>query len=109
MSEGVLLTLALLSSATGLSWLALAMETHWKQVHTTPAPGRGKTRLLRLLGCLALLVSLSLCLSVDHPSMAALVWIMTLALSALMIALVLAWRPGLLRLLPVGARQACSG
>lgn len=109
MSESLLLALALLCSAAGLGWLALAMETHWKQVHTAPVPGRGRTLLLRVLGCVALLVSLGLCLRVDHPTMAALVWIMTLALSALMIALVLALRPRLLRLLPAGTRQACSG
>ena len=105
MSEGALLTLALLCSAAGAGWMALAMETHWKQVqvHTAPVPDRGKARLLRVLGGLALSASLGLCLSVDHPSMAALVWIMTLAASALLIALTLAWRPRLLRVLPVGA------
>jgi hypothetical protein len=52
--------------------------------------------LLRGLGATALAASLALCLAVDHVSMASLVWVMTLAASALVVALTLSFRPGAL-------------
>lgn len=52
-----------------------------------------------MLGTLALLASLVLCLMADHPSMAALVWVMLLAFGAACVALLLAWRAVLLRCL----------
>lgn len=93
MPESALLAGALLCSFIGLGWLALAMEAHWQQVRPTPAPAAGTARLLRTLGALALAASLALCLAADHPSMAALVWVMSLAVAALSLALLLAWRP----------------
>lgn len=106
MPESLLLALVLLCSAVGMGWLALAMETHWTQVHPSAVPGASRSRMLRVRGSIALLLSFGLCLLADHPSIAAVVWIMTLALSALLIALTLAWRPRLLRVLPVGALRA---
>ena len=50
-------------------------------------------RALRLLGTVGLGASLALCLAVDHASMAALVWVMGLAASALAVAFTLTWRP----------------
>jgi Protein of unknown function (DUF3325) len=51
---------------------------------------------LRVLGALAITGSLLLCLRADHPGMAALVWIMALALAAMMVAFTLSWRPRVL-------------
>jgi hypothetical protein len=91
--QALLLAAALACSALGLAWLALAMEVHWAQVREAlPAPARVQ-RALRVLGAAALAVSLVLCLRADHPSMAALVWVMSLAAGALLVALALAWRP----------------
>ena len=45
----------------------------------------------------ALLASLLLCLRADHASMAVLVWVMSLAAAALLVAFTLAWRPHWLR------------
>lgn len=93
MPESLLLAAALLSAFVGLGWLALAKEPHWQQARATPAPSRGTVLLLRLLGAAALAASLLLCLAADHPTMAALVWVMALAVSAIGVAMLLAWRP----------------
>jgi hypothetical protein len=88
---GWLLAAALVACLAGMGWLALGMDVHARQ-----AWGRGlspvETRSLRGLGWLALAAGLGLCLRVDHPSMAALVWVMALAGSALAVAFVLAWQ-----------------
>jgi len=88
-----MLVAALLCSVAGLAWLALAMEVHWQQVRGPQAPARRTRLVLRLLGATALAASLLLCLRVDHGSMAALVWVMGLAASALLVAFTLSWRP----------------
>jgi hypothetical protein len=93
MPDAMMLAAALAASVLGMAWLALAMETHWEQVRgTAPLPAR-TVRALRLLGAAGLAASLALCLAVDHASMAALVWVMGLAASALAVAFTLSWRP----------------
>lgn len=99
MVQGLWLAAALLCGLAGFGWLALAMDTHWEQVRgPQPAPAR-TVRQLRTLGWLALAASLACSLAADHPTMAALVWIMALAVGALGTAFALAWRPRVLRLL----------
>ncbi|MFT4241644.1 MAG: DUF3325 domain-containing protein [Acidovorax sp.] len=95
MREAALLAAALLACTLGMAWLALAMQAHWAQVRPD-APQRGVLR-LRVLGILALIASLVLCVAADHASMAVLVWVMALAAAALVVAMVLAWRPHWLR------------
>lgn len=102
MSEILLYVLAFAASVIGFAWLALAMESHWSQVrgtHHVPA-----VRALRVLGVSALAASLALCLAADHPSMAALVWIMALTTGALVVTFTLSWRPRLLTPLVAWAR-----
>ncbi|MBT9494008.1 MAG: DUF3325 domain-containing protein [Paucibacter sp.] len=99
MVESAMLAGAALAAVLGFAWLALAMDTHWQQVHgqgATPALSR---RLLRVMGSLLLAASLVLCLQADHASMAVLVWAMLLAGAAVLIAFVLAWQPQWLRLI----------
>ena len=103
MSELSWLIAATALSLSGMAWLALAMEVHWGQVMHRPASQAPRTRqLLRGLGALALLLSLLACLMADRPSMAALVWIMLMAGSAVAVALTLSWRPRGLRALAIG-------
>ncbi|HEY6124751.1 MAG TPA: DUF3325 domain-containing protein [Steroidobacteraceae bacterium] len=87
------LFLALLLSFAGLALFALAMERHWRQLRATQPLTAATSRTLRIAGVVALISSLVLCLSVDHASMASLVWIMTMAVSAFVLAMLLAWRP----------------
>ncbi|MFW2372874.1 MAG: DUF3325 domain-containing protein [Gammaproteobacteria bacterium] len=93
-------TLWLIAAASlmllGMGWLALAMETHWKQVYDIKNV-KPKQTLLRSIGWLAILASAICCLQADHASMAVLVWIMLLACSAVMVALTLSRIPMLLR------------
>lgn len=95
--DNLLLTAAAVLCVSGMAWLALAMDVHWKQVNKNPQSTQ-TVKVLRILGYAALFVSLVCCLAVDHATMASLVWIMLLAGSALSVALTLSWRPRLLRL-----------
>lgn len=99
MVKGLLLSAAFAASTCGMAWLALAMDEHWRQVTGDAAPGPIATRVLRVLGTSALLASAALCFAADHASMAVLVWVMTLAAAALVVAFTLAWRPQRLALL----------
>lgn len=92
-----MLSAAALLTLLGFAWLALAMDTHWEQVHGREGPVRGTQRLLRWLGSAALLLSFLCCLRADHASMAVLVWAMLLAGAAVAVAMTLSWRPTLLR------------
>ena len=91
----LLLAVATVLCVLGFAWLALAMDVHWKQVRSD-RPSQSTAKLLRILGGVALFVSLVLCLMTDHPSMASLVWVMLLAAAALIIAFTFTWRPRLL-------------
>jgi Protein of unknown function (DUF3325) len=93
MPEALRLFFALLSSTCGMAWFALAMNVHWQQVRGEAQLLRTRVIALRITGVLAFGVSLWLCLGVDHVSMAALVWVMSLAAAALIVAFMLSWRP----------------
>jgi hypothetical protein len=98
MSEALWLLLAAALAFCGMAWLALAMAVHWGQVMHRPADqARATRRGLRWAGAGALGLSLLACLTVDRPSMAALVWVMLLAGNALLVAMALSWRPQWLR------------
>jgi hypothetical protein len=83
----------------GMGWFALAMDAHWQQARGPSLPGVSTKRLLRVLGAIALALSMWACFVADHPTMAPLVWIMGLALSAALIAVILAWWPRMLAVL----------
>lgn len=96
MVESALHASASLCCVLGMAWLALAMKTHWQQVRSRQALPPKAQRRLRLLGATAIGSSLLLCLGADHPSMAVLVWVLTLAAGALSVAFTLTWRPSVL-------------
>jgi hypothetical protein len=76
-----------------MAWLALAMKVHWRQARGDREQRPTATRSLRVAGAASLAASLVLCLSADHPTLASLVWIMMLSASALIVAMLLAYRP----------------
>lgn len=91
MSETLWLLMAAALSLSGMAWLALAMDVHWAQVMHQPAEAAADTRQVRrVLGAVALPLSLLACLMADRPSMAVLVWVMLLAGSAATVAMLLA-------------------
>lgn len=96
-TTGLLLAGAALAAVAGCAWLALAMAVHWQQVQGSATPPAGTRRALRVLGAASLAVSATLCFLADRPSMASLVWIMLMTGGAVTVALVLAWKPALLR------------
>lgn len=97
-SAAWLLLAALLICVVGMGWLALSMQVHALQVWGA-VPSPAMTRVLRVLGTSGLAIALWLCFMADHISMAVLVWVMTLAGSALLIAFTLAWRASWLQVL----------
>lgn len=97
MSDPLPLAGAMLLDMAGFAWLALAMDTHWKQVRGGGKPTPAARALLRVAGGVAFLLSLVLCNLPDHATIAALVWVMSLTASALAVACALTWRPALLR------------
>lgn len=103
--DNFLLLAAIMLCVSGMAWLALAMDVHWKQVNSGALPAQS-VRSLRVTGYSALFGSLVCCLVVDHATMASLVWIMLLAGSALTIAFTLSWRPHWLRVFAVPFARA---
>lgn len=93
MSDPFLLAVAVLLNVAGFGWLALAMDTHWKQVRGSSAPAPGARLLLRVAGAIALMLSWALCNLPDHATIASLVWVMALTAGALAVAFTLTWRP----------------
>jgi hypothetical protein len=100
--------LALLSSFCGMAWFALAISQHFERVLGPGARLRARPLVLRALGCVALFISLVACFFADHPTMAPLVWVMTLTLAALGVAFTLALRPRLLVPLAIGLKETAS-
>jgi hypothetical protein len=102
-----MLLAAIISNVLGLAWLALSMDSHWRQVRGGQPLTRQSVVALRTLGALALAISLFLCLRADHVTMAPLVWVMALAAAALVVAFTLAWRPRFL--VPLVAWLSANG
>lgn len=96
MPDALMLLVALIVTVAGMAWLALSMESHWEQVRGAASCPAATVKSLRILGALALLSSLVLCLLVDSASMAALVWVMSVAFAAVTVAFTLTWRPAAL-------------
>lgn len=105
MSAPLLLALAAFCAFAGLAWLALAMDVHWEHVHAGVTPPARTRRKLRALGAAGISGSALLCALADTPAMALLVWVMLLAVAALLVLCALAWRPRWLRALWPAARQ----
>jgi hypothetical protein len=92
MVDASLLFLSFVCAYVGMGWLALGMKPHWTQVRGRSRHGQRAGR-LRLLGATALLCSLAASLAADHPSIAFLVWVMTMSAAALSIAMTLSYAP----------------
>jgi hypothetical protein len=102
MAEALLLFAAFACAVCGMACCALAIQPHAVQVRGSQLDRAG-VRKLRMRGALALAGSLALCLAADHVSMAALVWVMMLSVSAVLLAFLLAYRPRALCFLLSGA------
>ncbi len=105
--SALLLSAALLCSFAGMGWLALSMQVHARQAWGG-VPTSSISHVLRGMGVAGLIAALLLCLSVDHASMASLVWVMSLAGAALFNAFLLSWRPHYLRVLAPWVRTSRS-
>ena len=99
MPDSLMLLAALLACVLGMGWFALSMDVHWAQVRGDARRSPALVKTLRFGGAGALLASLILCLAVDSPSIAVLVWFMALAGATLAIAFTLTWRASVLGML----------
>jgi hypothetical protein len=110
MVDPALRGLSFVCAYCGMGWLALGMKPHWRQVREKSGPRQLSVGRFRLLGGSALLLSLITCLAADHPSMASLVWVMTMSVSALSVAMTLSYAPRALRWLTavVGGTRATA-
>lgn len=97
MDKWMALAGAAVASLAGFTWLALAMQAHWKQVYGNTEAGQRTRLALRVLGAAGLLIAGTLCFAADRPSMAILVWLMLMASSAVAVTFTLSWKPQLLR------------
>lgn len=98
MLETLCIAISVLLSLVGMAWLALSMDVHWAQARQISlAESKPPRKLLKALGCSALLLSLALCLVADRPSMAALVWVMLMTGAAVSIAWGLSKKPQALK------------
>ncbi len=86
------LLMALLATFAASGCLALAMEPHWRQMFGARLQPQSAPIVLRIVGAALLLASLLLCLRVDHPTMAGLVFVMLLAVCAVAVAMLLAFK-----------------
>ena len=96
MSEAIWLIAAGSFSILGMSWLALAMKTHWQQLMDDQS-NMPCSSLLRCMGFGALAASGMCCLMADYASIAMLVWVMLGASAAFCVALILSQSPKLLK------------
>jgi len=97
MTDGTLLSLALMVSVGGMAAFALTIEAHWRQLLGARARTRRAIGSLRLLGAALLVVALLLCATADPVSMAVVVWTMLLTVSAATVAALLTLQAELAR------------
>lgn len=98
MNDALWLIAAFITLLTGMGWFALSMQIHWEQVFNMTAR-KSPRWLLRIQGCVALLMSAVFCGIADHPSMAVLVWVLLLSAAAFVVAMLLSGYPVVLRIL----------
>ena len=86
MSDGVLLSLALLAAIIGMAGFAAANDMHWRQIFRGRPQSATARTACQIFGTLLLGLSFALCAMADPVSMALLVWPMLLGIAAAVIA-----------------------
>lgn len=97
MSEALLLAGVFAAGLLAFAMLALSQARHWRQVADAAPPAGGRIRAMRALGAALLGLAYALALWRDGPSFGTLLWVTALSVSALAVAVSLAWRPRALR------------
>lgn len=92
MVDGLLLLAVFACAYTGMAWLALSQERHWRAVRGG-TPARSRIRRLRLGGALWLLLSLAWALLRDAAHFGVPLWVMALIAGGFAVALALTWKP----------------
>lgn len=95
----VWLIIAIILMFLAMSWLALSLPNHWKQVRS----GKPASTRLRVIGWSAIFLSALCCFQADHASMAVLVWLMIGAAVAASIGMILSTCPHRLKWLSLGS------
>lgn len=98
MFYGLLIGIAMLLSVIGCGYYALSQSHHWKAVVTPSVPNVKQTRMKRL-SFISLSASLVLYIVVDGLGFAVIFWPLSIGLGIFCIAMILAFRPTLLKVL----------
>jgi hypothetical protein len=98
MIEGLLISIGMLFSIIGCGYFALSQTKHWRVVNTTDAllPKQGH---MKLLGTLALITSLVLYILEGGAGFAVLLWPLSLGFGIFFVAMLLTYKPTILRIL----------
>lgn len=98
---------ALICTFVGMTWFALSIKTHWRQLFANDLL-QSRSLTMRALAGLMLLIAFGFCLLADHPSMAVLVWAMQLTAASLLVAFLLSCFPVPIKLMgnPFATRKA---
>lgn len=97
MNETFWLIAGAASSFLAMVWFSMAMQLNCKQVFGREA--KPKAELLRSLAVLALVISGLCCLQADHISVAILVWVMNVIMSAFGASMLLSYSKTVIRIL----------
>lgn len=84
----------ILTTFAGIAWLILSLPAQWRQVHACRQLTPYAMLTLRMLGALALPLSLALFRQGGHISLATLIWVLVIATTASFVRAILSWRPG---------------
>ncbi|HBF09177.1 MAG TPA: DUF3325 domain-containing protein [Gammaproteobacteria bacterium] len=94
--QSLWLIIAFVAAFKGMAWFALSLPAHAKQVFGTAL---SQPIWSRIFGCIGVCISLIACTMADHILMAVLVWFMLLSATALLVAMLLSYKPQAIRLI----------
>lgn len=84
----------------GFALLALSQERHFARVYRSNGPVAYKQRPQRVIGFMAIGISLVCSIASQGASFGSLLWVLAIIAAALAVALLLTWRPQWLRWMP---------
>ncbi len=93
MADTLLLIIAAGAAYLGFALFALSQSRHWQQVAPSHVAQPPQKRALRLLGSLALALSLSCAWLRDGVAFGSVLWLPRLSVAAPMLVFTLSWRP----------------
>lgn len=97
MREVLLMLAACILALSGFALLALSQERHLERVFESNNPATHNSWAQHATGFMAVSLSLPACIAAQGASFGSLLWVMLICAAAMIIALLLTWRPHWLR------------